>query len=261
MQLLLVDDDAMSRELWTMLLEGEGHTVEAAGSGEEALLMLERGRVAGADDPSLVLTDMQMPGIAGTPFAHAIRAICEETLILAMSGSQPSAEELEGFAGFLLKPFTIEALDAAISGAKVEVPRQDAPKVYVTEVQGHDTLTLQASEDADGLDEAIFARLRGAMPAGKLQELYGLCLSDASMRIQRMREAAEAGDDAGFRGAAHAIKGGCGMIGAVELTALAEGLEESGLTPGIQVTMVTLAQLQVTCEKFERMLGRRWVCE
>jgi CheY-like chemotaxis protein len=261
MRLLLVDDDAMSRELWTMLLEGEGHAVEAAGSGEEALTVLERGRAAGEKAPELVLTDMQMPGIAGTPFAHAIRVICEETLILAMSGSQPSVEALEGFAGFLLKPFTIEALDEAISAAKRDRTNGDDPKVYVTEVQGHDSLTLHASEDADGLDEEIFARLSGAMPAGKLQELYALCLNDASMRIQRMREAAEAGDDIGFRSAAHAIKGGCGMIGAVELKALAESFEENGLTPGLPVTMVTLAQLQVTCEKFERMLSRRWVCE
>jgi len=51
------------------------------------------------------------------------------------------------------------------------------------------------------------------------------------------------------------------MIGAVGLQSLAGALEEVGLSQQNEGTKVTLEQLMVTCEKFERMLGRRWVCE
>ena len=133
--------------------------------------------------------------------------------------------------------------------------------MYVTEVSEQGSLASHPEEDAGGLDEDIFTRLSHAMPTAKVQELYALCLSDAKQRIQRMEEAFEAGNDADFRSAAHAIKGGCGMIGAVGLKSLAGELEEVGLSKGNPGTKVTLEQLMVTCEKFERMLSRRWVCE
>jgi HPt (histidine-containing phosphotransfer) domain-containing protein len=43
-----------------------------------------------------------------------------------------------------------------------------------------------------------------------------------------MRAALDAGDDDAYKRAAHSIKGGCGMVGALELARLAAWMEEYG---------------------------------
>jgi HPt (histidine-containing phosphotransfer) domain-containing protein len=60
--------------------------------------------------------------------------------------------------------------------------------------------------------------------------LLAFALDDANTRISRMDRAARAGDDAVFRTEAHALKGGCGMIGALQLQQLAAQAEDEGIT-------------------------------
>jgi len=125
MRVLVIDDDEMSRELLTVLLEAEGYTVDAAESGEAALELLDRRLMDGeALRPGFVLTDMQMPGMTATQLAGRLRRACGRgTLLLAMSGSRPPEETIAHFDGFLMKPFAVAevavALDArTAAGAK-----------------------------------------------------------------------------------------------------------------------------------------------
>ena len=111
-RVLVVDDDAMSRDLLGILLEGEGYTVESAESGDAALALLGDGHTA----PGIILTDVQMPGISGADLADGLRQTCgPATLLLAMSGSGPDDESISHFDGFLLKPFTMQELAGAVA--------------------------------------------------------------------------------------------------------------------------------------------------
>jgi len=241
MRILLVDDDAMSRDLLRLLLEAEGHAVETAESGEAAVATLR-----GGAKPELILADMQMPGLCGSAFAVAVRGDVEteQPALLAMSGSQPSPDALAGFDGFLRKPFTMEALAAAVDGARRPVwPLDDN------------------AGDEGILDEIVYARLRASMATVKVAELYALCLGDTRARIERMRTALRANDDGAFRRGAHAIRGGCGMIGATELKALAATLEEDGIGSepvAWRRTEVALDGIFAACKRLEGMLERRW---
>jgi CheY-like chemotaxis protein/HPt (histidine-containing phosphotransfer) domain-containing protein len=237
MHLLLVEDDAMSRELWALLLEAEGHEVWAAESGEAALALLEAAQGRPSKLPEIVLTDMQLPGLCGAPLAVAMRGLCGPgTMLLGMSGSFPREHAQEAYDAFLLKPFTMEALVERIAGhttataerrAVVEAPGVEAPGVETPREASEDDQGADALEDA--LDEAVYASLLRSMPAARVEELYGLCLADARGRIERMRAAVAAGDGDGYRKGAHAIKGGCGMVGAKELQRLAGRMEQEGL--------------------------------
>ena len=255
MRMLLIEDDEMSRELWTLLLANEGYEVEVAESGEQALELLQAARQQDRESPDVVLADLQLPGLSGAALAAALRAAGrqrseqrERTLLLAMSGSEPRRTALKGFDGFLLKPFSMETLGMAISGAGMRAengiallePRNGASEVRV-------------------LDEAVFARLTAALPEAKLRELYDLFLKDTSMRLERLRGTAEERHDEVFRRGAHAIKGACGMIGATELRGMAAAMEESGLTNGTAEVMASLNRFATACERLESMLGRRWV--
>ncbi|MGH7927855.1 MAG: response regulator, partial [Candidatus Binatia bacterium] len=58
-RILIVDDDDVSCRLFTEVLDGDGHAVQSAHSGEEAL---DRLRTESYD---LLLVDVRMPGISG----------------------------------------------------------------------------------------------------------------------------------------------------------------------------------------------------
>jgi CheY-like chemotaxis protein/HPt (histidine-containing phosphotransfer) domain-containing protein len=255
MRVLLIEDDAMTRDLWTLLLEQEGYQVTGAESGERALQLLQEGRMRELPAPDVVLTDIQMPGIAGSALAAALRAACrqktddqERTLLLAMSASEPRRTVLKGYDGFLLKPFTMEALGRALSGAGQRAENGAASPQ--PRLGGTETMVL---------DEVVYSRLLETMPEEKLRELYAFCMGDTRMRVQRMRVAAELRHDEVFRRTAHEIKGACGMIGATELRGMAALLEESGLSNGVGEALANLNRFMMACERLEGMLGRRWV--
>jgi len=79
------------------------------------------------------------------------------------------------------------------------------------------------------LDPATLEKLQASMPPAKLAQLFRLCIDDIAKRVGGMREAVAVGDDSNYRRQAHAIKGGCGMVGAAELQTLATSAENDGL--------------------------------
>jgi CheY-like chemotaxis protein len=231
-RILVVDDDTVSREVIALLLEQAGYAVETADSGDAALLQLG---AATSGRPAVVLTDLQMPGIAGGELARRLRGLGGAgTVLLAMSGSEPEGAVQREFDGFLLKPFTMEALEAAIAGRSGE------------------SVDAVPSRDVPALDEGVFRKLVGSMRGERLEQLYVLCLSDAEARIAGMRRAASNGDDAEYKREAHAIRGSCSMVGAVELQTLATSMEERGL--GNANHVASLDEFVLACERLRRIL-------
>jgi CheY-like chemotaxis protein len=229
-RVLVVDDDEVSREVLSVLLQGEGYQTEAVDSGEAALMYLKMVRPL----PEVVLADMQMPGTSGDELARRMRETCGAgTVLLAMSGSELEGDAGREFDGFLLKPLSMEELAAAIAGGTAARERR------------------QKDAGVTVLDEAVYGKLSAAMRPVKLNELYALCVNDAEARIGRMREAATDGEDGAYRREAHALQGGCGMVGAREMQALATSLEQRGLR-GDHVA--SLDELTMACERLRRIL-------
>jgi len=85
-------------------------------------------------------------------------------------------------------------------------------------------------------------------------------VKDARDRIAAMRGLVEERDRAQFIRQAHAIKGGCGMLGATELYGMAAQLETSGLeAAGLGGTrgVNPLDELAAACDRLESILGSR----
>ncbi len=215
-KLLLVDDDDLTRELLALIAAEAGFAAEGFPSGDAALAHLPS--ASDTDTAYAILCDLQMPGTCGPALAEGLRALCgPEVVLLAMSGSAPLAAALSGYDGFLLKPFSAEALRDALAGAPDDGP--DRPQ------------TREAQDELPALDRDVYAKFAAAMPPVQMAGLYAMCLDDAEQRLEKMRTALAAGDDAAWRKLAHAIKGGCGMVGALELARLAAAMEEHGLPP------------------------------
>ncbi|HEV2710139.1 MAG TPA: response regulator [Edaphobacter sp.] len=239
-RILVVDDDPLSRDVLALLLTHAGFVVDTADSGDAAMHSLS---AASAPPPAVVLADIQMPGTTGSALAQALRDHCGAgTLLLAMSGSLPADEVTRDFDGLLLKPFTVEELSAAIA-AHGTPPSAPASAVH---------------RNLPPLNESIYEKLVGSMRRERLQQLYALCLRDIEERIARMRQTASNRDDASFRRDAHAIKGGAGMVGAVELQMLAGKLEEDGIDAN---HLASLDELISSCERLRLILLARKIVE
>jgi CheY-like chemotaxis protein/HPt (histidine-containing phosphotransfer) domain-containing protein len=231
-RVLVVDDDALSREVLALLLHGAGYAVESADSGDAALLHLQ----STPTRPQVVLADLQMPGTSGQDLAQQLRSLCGPATLLAMSASEPDEKSEWEFDGFLLKPFTMETFAAAIAGKMAEAAKEPNNTNVVA------------------LDETVHQKLAGSMRRPQLQQLYALCVTDAETRLAAMQQAASNGDDATYRREAHAIKGGCGMVGAIELQTLATSMEERGLSDD---HIASLKQFIVAHERLRRILVAR----
>ncbi|PTB22875.1 chemotaxis protein [Trinickia symbiotica] len=113
--ILLVDDDTETVETFKLLLEMEGASVAVATNGEQALEMLD------STPPSLILSDLGMPGMSGFEFIEAVRRRPELAHIKAVAlsgfGRQGDVEDAlhAGFDAHLTKPVMLDALLSTIA--------------------------------------------------------------------------------------------------------------------------------------------------
>lgn len=119
-RLLLVEDDPIVAETITGLLRMQGHAVQHAGHGLEALTAIATRRFDAA------LLDLDLPGMDGLALASALRAQGFGAPLLAVTArSDASAESRArdaGFAGFLRKPVTGDALARALEALLSRLP-------------------------------------------------------------------------------------------------------------------------------------------
>ena len=109
------------------------------------------------------------------------------------------------------------------------------------------------------LDETVYATLAAAMSPQQMLDVYRFFVADAQQRVKRMRVALEPQDEVQFRKEAHTLQGGCGMLGAAEMRALAASLEASGFSDRTRVELDTLLDdLATASERLRSMLEARW---
>jgi CheY-like chemotaxis protein len=112
-RVLVVDDDRDLAEILAEALRAEGARVEVALGADAAL-----GVIADGFAPSIVLTDLTMPGRSGDELIEDLRRlpVTRDTPVVAMSASRMQLTRLDGRAeACLAKPFTIETLYAVLA--------------------------------------------------------------------------------------------------------------------------------------------------
>jgi len=108
--ILLVEDESSIRRLTLKVLESRGYRVLEASNGADALALLR----ASEEPIHLLLTDVVMPGMAGTELAGLFLESRPQARVICMSGYSDHAVLVPGAAGhglrFLEKPFTPQIL-------------------------------------------------------------------------------------------------------------------------------------------------------
>lgn len=229
---LLIDDDLVSREVTATLLTMTGYTVHTAEGGEPALELL------GIIKPGVILMDAQMPGLSGTELIAALRARTKVP-IHVISGSNPPPEITAAADGYLIKPFDADTLHQALDG--------------------HESLTGPSLLDPDQpvVNPETLEQLRKMMPEAAVREIFRAVLVDLAVRAEGLEVAIAQRDFAEVRRIGHAIKGGCGMAGALQAAHLGALLESVPLElrdNQVDNSPILLRDLRIASQELERML-------
>ena len=113
---LVVDDVAVNLKVLALRLKKMGvANIIPANSGEEALRLLEKSR------PSVVLTDMWMPGMSGADLAAAMRkgknSFNVPVIAVTADNDASASFDMSNFSGLITKPVSVEKLRGCLMRA------------------------------------------------------------------------------------------------------------------------------------------------
>ena len=199
-EVLLIDDDMVSREVIATLLTLRGYAVHTASGGEESLRMLAPGGIA----PGIILVDAQMTGLSGAELIAELRKRSQASIFL-ISGSEVSTELRAAADGFLMKPFAPDDLQA-LQERHSPQPKPEEPELPV-------------------INPKTLAQFREMMPEEAVREIYMAVAADLKKSGTALKEAVAAGNAAEVRRIGHSIKGGCAMAGVAQASRIGASIE------------------------------------
>jgi putative two-component system response regulator len=191
-RILIVDDEETIRLALRKFLRSRGYEVEIAGSGEQAMQVLENGAF------SLMLCDVRMPGMTGVQLVPLAREIDQDLAIIMLTAVNDAATATEvlsaGASDYLMKPVELADLQQAVDRAllkRTELIEMRRLDMLIREEVALRTAELEAEKEslrlmsvsiAETLINAMEAKdvyLRGhsqrvAELAGQLAEEIGL---------------------------------------------------------------------------------------
>jgi PAS domain S-box-containing protein len=195
-RLLIVDDNEVNLEYLSAILSAQGHLVDRAGSGLEALRLIEE------SPPDAALLDIQMPAMSGIELAGRIREYSGERydpglplLALTAFDRQDILSSGASFSAIFSKPVdSVELAEALGNSVKaVEV-------LWFRPTGVHPPLAMRPTEGLVRKLESLSVALASgagdefrsvAMEASVLLDGFGLALAAAALRRLALSFAAE----------------------------------------------------------------------
>ena len=121
-RVLVVDDEPKMAQLLKRGLSEEGHVVDLAPDGEEAIWL------AGAHDYDAIVLDVMLPGRSGFDVARALRRDGIWSPILLLTARDAVGDRVEGLDSgaddYLVKPFSFDELLARLRALARRAPRE-----------------------------------------------------------------------------------------------------------------------------------------
>ena len=260
LNVLLVEDSDLSRELAICLLDKWGHTVDVATNGREAVA------AAAGKKFDIILMDMQMPVMDGVEAARAIRELeaardCH-TPILAMTANvlkNDTDKCLEaGMDGYLCKPVMPEDLLSAIEsmtakGTEVEDGEEtsdDGKDERARESEAGASRDLKPAVDIEAAREALGSY------AEFLPRLVKVALTEYPKHLDELQSAISAEESEVVRRAAHTLKSSAAQLGGSGVHQLAAELEDMGRKGELDSASEKLGKLEIELERFREFYSR-----
>lgn len=243
---LIVEDNAVNRELVRLMLTKAGVRSASAVNGREAVEMLSRQRF------DLVLMDIQMPEMDGYEATAVIRDRSSPVLdhnvpIVALTAHAAPVFRDEclarGMDDYLSKPFSSAGLMEMLYKWLPIAPAAPRPTPSSAPVNGIGEMDGREVFDAEG----FFSKLFDDREEGK--SLLGLFLEAVPEDIGRLRSEMERGDLEGAARTAHSIKGAAGNACSPLLSGRAKALQLAAKDGDTARARALFAELEVAFEQ------------
>ncbi len=131
--ILIVDDEEDICEVLGISLSDLGYKVYTAGNGEDALQVFERVQ------PSIVLTDIRMPGMDGIELLGTIKKKYPETEVIMITGHGDMDLAIKSLkleaTDFITKPINEELLDIALKRAHEHITSRQKIREYTHDLE------------------------------------------------------------------------------------------------------------------------------
>jgi signal transduction histidine kinase/CheY-like chemotaxis protein/HPt (histidine-containing phosphotransfer) domain-containing protein len=218
-RVLLVEDNAVNQKLGVRLLEKLGCRVDLAANGREGVEMI-------ATLPyDVVFMDCQMPEMDGYDATRLVRA--SETRVArvpivamtanAMRGDREKCIEA-GMDDYIAKPIRRDDLAAALERWVAAGRTRTASPPGTRRTGEFEAVEMSPLDQLRAYDVSGGSKL--------VEELCRLFLADTPIRISALADAVDRGDMEQVHLIAHTVKGAAWLVGARQMGAVAEVLEE-----------------------------------
>ncbi|WP_442113981.1 ATP-binding protein [Pseudomonas sp. NUPR-001] len=229
LDILVVEDVALNREVVSGLLLRDGHRVWLAEAAEQGLAMCREQRF------DLLLLDVHLPGISGVELCRQIRSgpgPNQQVRMLALTASvQPALVQscLEaGMQGVLAKPLKLDSLRQALAAE-----------------EGLAATVAEASE----LDQSLLQTHRQLLGEEKVQGLLGVLQALIVQHRSALAEAMQAGDCTEIGHLAHRLAGSSDSLGFCGLARVLRALEDAARARDLQAVEGLQERLQVQLQR------------
>lgn len=188
-QILVVDDNQINRQYFSMALNKFGFNVSIAESGFEAIEFAKQNQF------DLIFMDIRMPEMDGTETATKIRSLVSHhsTPILAISAENISENNSQIFNGFILKPVSPLQL-------KHSIEKFCSVEDEVLDVFDKEKALKYAYNDKD-----------------IMHKLIAMFLKELPEQLERLEESINISNPSESRHIIHKLRGSCQTCGAMVL--------------------------------------------
>ncbi|MND96604.1 Sensory/regulatory protein RpfC [compost metagenome] len=240
LDILVVEDVELNREVVRGLLQRDGHRLWMAEDGEQAMVLCAQRCY------DLILLDVHLPGISGVELCRQIRRTPgpnRACRILALTASvQPALVRgylAAGMQGILAKPLKLDSLRQALAQQRQVV---------------------EAPVAGQGMDWALLDTHRSLLGEQKVQGLLTVLRDAIEQHQDALAEALKAGDCTDVAHLAHRLAGSSDSLGFRGLATVLRELEEAALNKApaaLQVLQTPLAeQLRLADETLKQLIQR-----
>ena len=224
-RILVAEDNPTNQRITQLILESGGHRATIVDNGEAALDELERGAF------DLALFDLSMPVVSGLEALKLYRFTTSTPIPILILSANVTTDviadcQLAGCAEFVAKPVRagalLDAIERNLAGA-TDCVASTAPPPRQEE---RPSLTLI---DTPTIDADVLGDLgRLSNDPTFVERLVAGFRGDTEKLVRTISDALARRNYEAVKDAAHALKGGAGSVGAIQLVQLAIRLEKAG---------------------------------
>jgi CheY-like chemotaxis protein/HPt (histidine-containing phosphotransfer) domain-containing protein len=234
MRILVAEDNQVNQLLTLVTLEKEGHRVDVANNGIEAVEAVRRVTY------DLILIDVNMPEMGGVTATRKIRELGGDkaripVVALTADAMKGDRERLlaQGMDDYVSKPLERDKLLAILAaygpasaaqsadgGSKISVVVDQLPAIPPS---GPSAVEVDSAE----LDTRVMDNWQSFFSPEEFVDLVTTQVTDAHDTMRNLKEAAEARRYDELKAWAHKLKSGCGALGLVRVQSVAMELERA----------------------------------